>query len=285
MKKQKIAFVATGLLFLCTAFTSGAQENEEKKLHQSDSYKLEITSSKTSNIVFPFAIVSVDRGSKEILVQKAQGVENILQVKAASDSFPESNLSVVTADGKLTTFLVSYVEDPASLNLSVDPKNRANENSIFTPKEDVNESIVRKHAQLVMDSKDYYPGLKNDKNDIALYLKGIFIEDDVLYFRFNITNWSNVGYDVDQFRFFIRDQRKAKRTASQEIEVLPLYISKEPEKIPGKTMDTHVFALPKFTIPDKKYLAVQLMERDGGRHLTLKIKNRHIIGAKVINKK
>lgn len=45
---------------------------------------------------------SVDRGSKDVLAQKAKGVESILQVKAAKTNFDETNLTVINADGKLS---------------------------------------------------------------------------------------------------------------------------------------------------------------------------------------
>jgi len=54
---------------------------------------------KTTNIIFPYSIVSVDIGSRDVLAQKAKGVENILQIKAARDSFPQTNISIITADG------------------------------------------------------------------------------------------------------------------------------------------------------------------------------------------
>ncbi len=45
-------------------------------------YHLAVTFYKTTNLVFPYTIKSVDRGSKDIIAQKANGVENVLQVKA-----------------------------------------------------------------------------------------------------------------------------------------------------------------------------------------------------------
>lgn len=270
---KMFAFIALG------SFCSNAQETE-KKLLEAPSYKLEISDSKTSNVIFPYAIVSVDRGSKDILAQKAAGVENILQVKAARENFEQSNLSVVTADGKLTTFVVSYSENPNSINLSIDRNSEARENNIFLPKGNVNEAEVRKYAEIVFQNRDYTPHGGKENNGIVLTLKGLFIKGGVLYFQFKVTNWTNVGYDIDQFRFFIRDQRRVNRTASQEIEVVPIYVNKEPEQLLGKSVDMYVFALPKFTIPDQKYLAVQLMERDGGRHIDLKVSNRQILKAK-----
>ncbi len=279
---MKKSMLTTGVFLLLVTFCSVAQQQEssDKKLLEIASYNLEISSTKTSNIIFPYAIVSVDRGSKDILAQKAAGVENILQVKAAKDSFVQSNLSVVTADGKLTTFMVSYSVNPSSINLSLDPNAKARENNIFLPKESVNEAEVRKYADFVLQNKEYSPSNGKENSGIVLNLRGLFIKDGVLYFQFKITNWSNIGYNIDQFRFYIRDQKRATRTASQEVEVIPFYVNKEPEQVLGKSVDMYVFALPKFTIPDQKYLAIQLMEKDGGRHVDLKVSNRQILKAR-----
>jgi hypothetical protein len=43
-----------------------------------------------------------------------------------------------------------------------------------------------------------------------------------------------------------------------------------------------VIALPKFTIPDGKYLSIQIMEKNGGRNLFLKVRNRKIMKAESI---
>jgi len=110
----------------------------------------------------------------------------------------------------------------------------------------------------------------------------LFIHESVMYFRIKLENNSNVSYDISQLRFFIRDQKKAKRTASQEIEIHPLYIYNNTEIAVGKSEVCFVFALPKFTIPDKKYLAIQLMEDQGGRHLEIKVKNKKLMQLAVL---
>ncbi|HEY4629069.1 MAG TPA: DUF4138 domain-containing protein, partial [Flavobacterium sp.] len=93
-----------------------------------------------------------------------------------------------------------------------------------------------------------------------------------------------IKYDIDQFRFFIRDSKKVKRTASQEIEITPLHILNNYETIDEESENTFVFAVPKFTIPEKKYLAIQLMEKNGGRHLTIQVKNKKLIQVTVLPK-
>jgi len=65
--------------------------------------------------------------------------------------------------------------------------------------------------------------------------------------------------------------------ASQEIDEKPVFILGNAEHIPASSTQTIVVALAKFTIPDKKYLEVELMEKNGGRHLSLKISNKTLV--------
>jgi len=44
-----------------------------------------------------------------------------------------------------------------------------------------------------------------------------------------------------------------------------------------------VFALDKFTIPDQKQLTIQLMEKNGGRHMELNVQNKAIVRAKPLS--
>ena len=106
--------VVIGIILILFATKSFAQF---KKTSFIQSYHLNITCNKTTNLIFPFSIESVDRGSKDILAQKVTGAENILQVKADKQNFSETNLSVITADGNLYSFIVDYLNEPPQLNI------------------------------------------------------------------------------------------------------------------------------------------------------------------------
>ncbi len=86
----------------------------------------------------------------------------------------------------------------------------------------------------------------------------------------------------NSFVFILEIKIKSKRTATQELEVNPLHVNGDTAIVPGQTEKVFVFALPKFTIPDKKYLAIELMEKSGGRHLHLQVYNRTILRAKLL---
>jgi hypothetical protein len=55
-----------------------------------------------------------------------------------------------------------------------------------------------------------------------------------------------------------------------------LYVKNGVKSITANSEHMVIYALPKFTIPEKKYLAIQVMEQDGGRQLELKVKNRKL---------
>jgi conjugative transposon TraN protein len=225
---------------------------------------LQITTDKTTSLIFPFPIRHVDRGTKDVLVQPVKEADNILLVKAASVKFPETNLSVVTGDGSVYSFKVNYTDQP--------------ENWIFYLPE-LKKSTIATYANCILDNHRTVRGIRDRKWDIAASVNGIYIKDDVMYYQILLCNQSTIDYDIDLLKFYIRDKRKSKRTAAQENELIPLHISGNTRKVKACAFSMIVVALDKFTIPDAKYLAIQLMEKNGGRHLLMKVNNNKIIRA------
>lgn len=276
--KTICAVMITGIFLVLTNINAYSQNAQGSTVSVIEPYPLAITYFKTTNLMFPYAIKSVDRGSKDILAQKATGFENILQVKAGKQGFNETNLTVITADGKLYSYVLSYTDNPSVLNLQFSGADKSADNTLFLA-DNPNEAVIQEDAKKVAAEKGNVRGVKDKKYGIKLRLNGLFIRDDVMYYQIRVTNKSTINYGIGQFRFFIRDQKKSKRTATQEIEIKPLYIQNDTSAIAGQSEHILVFALPKFTIPDKKYLAIQLMEKSGGRHLELDVHNKTIIKA------
>ena len=47
---------------------------------------------------------------------------------------------------------------------------------------------------------------------------GIYIKENVMYYQLRLENQSPIDYDIELLRFYIRDKKKGKRTATQEKE-------------------------------------------------------------------
>lgn len=280
--KKISAVIVTGIILVLMnvqAFSQNVLQTE--KTFVIEPYHLVITFYKTTNLVFPYAIKSVDRGSKDVLVQKAKGVENILQVKAAKPNFDETNLTVITANGKLYSYILNYSNNPSSLNIRFENIKQEQTNAFFSAT-NINEAKTQTDVKNVLKANKNIRGVKDKRYGIKVQLNGLYINEEVMYYRIKLQNKSNINYDIEQLRFFIRDQQKSKRTATQELEIQPLYIHGDTSVVIGKSEHVFVFAVPKFTIPDKKYLIIQLMEKNGGRNLRLIIHNNTIMKARLI---
>lgn len=275
---KSIFLVMLGIVaLLANANTSFAQAYHKHEVIQP--MRLFLSDHQTTNLVFPYAIKSVDRGSIEVLVQKAVGVENILQVKAAYEDMGSTNLTVVTADGSLYSYIVYYRARPSILNIRMERQHDASRpQAVFTDRQD-HEAPTTDMAKTIVSKHRSVKGIKDKQFKVAVRLIGIYIQDDRLFFQLSLENNSTVQYDISQLRFYIRDKKRSKRTASQELELPPLYTQGSTQLIQERSSHNIVVALEKFTIQDKKYLTIELLEEHGGRHLELKVQNKDIINA------
>jgi len=265
----------------CLAMFLAIATNGFSQIITNDS--LNITYSKTTSLVFPFSIKGVDRGSKDVLAQKAKGVENVLQLKAARRRFPETNLTIITADGNLHHFIVNYADNPRTFCI-LEGQSKSNERPLlFT--DGINPVELSNMSRRIL-SKSTQGNIRKDKKfKLKISLKDIYVNQNIIFYKVQISNRSNLNYDIDALRFYIRDKQKVKRTATQEIEVYPVFLTANAETVKGKSKVDVVYALPKFTIPDAKVLEIDLFEKNGGRNLKLKISNTVILNAKTITKK
>jgi conjugative transposon TraN protein len=252
------------------------------KLDSIRAIALQVCSNKTTNLVFPYGIISVDRGSRDLLVQKAKGVENILQLKAGIETFEETNLSVITGDGKLYSFIIQYNPTPTLLNFQIQHDSLTSHEQVLPVLNSINEAGIEQDIALISEQRRSIHFHSDKKFKVKLQLKGIFIHQDVLYFQLRIRNLSAIGFEIDMLQMFTKDKKQALRTATQEISIEPIKIVGKQSIIPSDSSFEMVFACPKFTIPDKKWLIIQLMEKHGSRHLSMKVGNRPIVRARKI---
>ncbi|WP_220466193.1 conjugative transposon protein TraN [Dyadobacter psychrotolerans] len=278
MKNFKLSRIIA-LLFLTISGKAWAQDVQ---LFVIEPFPLEITYNKTVNLIFPYAIKSVDKGSRDILAQKAKGVENILQVKAATKHFEQTNLTVITSDGKLYSFVVNYAEEPSQLNIELIKVPDASKPADAVLEKEPNEQFLKNAAEHASNEQNVSGKINDSSHKTRLSLSGLYINKEVIFYRLKLDNRSNISYDIESLRFFIIDKKRVKRTATQQTEINPLYVHGETSVIDANQSHEFVFALSKFTIPDAKQLIIQLMEKNGGRHLELLVQNRTIIQAKPI---
>jgi hypothetical protein len=123
-------------------------------------------------------------------------------------------------------------------------------------------------------------GLQYSSGKVSLQMFGWYVHDQFMFCKLKIENRSQIGYDIEQLRFYLRDNNTIRRTASQEINQQPLLVSGDTLAIKGRSARVWIIALNKFTIPDDKHFEVEVLEKNGGRHLYLRVYNRQLMLAK-----
>lgn len=243
-------------------------------------YNIEVNDKQQTHFILPEEIVYVDFGN-ELEVNKASGVDNILALRATKENISPTNVSVITSSGKFYTFNLKYSSSPESFSFVIDAPKRErvalfdNNELTSTQKENIRTEINTRFQSISKLTEDFA--------GIRFAVTNIFIDKDILYFKFKITNYSNIDYQPDFVRFYIQDAKILKKTTVQQLEQVPLFFFDQPKRI--NAHDTKIFsvALNKFTIPDKKILIVEMQESSGGRHFIIKVKNRDIIEAEILN--
>lgn len=236
---------------------------------------LPVGKDKQMYLIFPGKITYEDHGSQDISVEKAEGVDNILAVKAVRDFKNESNISVVTDSGKFYTFSLRYTPNPEVFTFVIDKEEQQkvailDEGELTTDeKQKIHDAINKK---LPVDL-----GLTDRISGIDFEINNIFIQNDILLFRISLTNRTQINYTIDFMRLYIQDAKKSKKTAIQQLEQNVLFTYDYPEEIPAHEKRTFCVAVNKFTIPDKKRLVIEIQEKNGGRHFFYKLKNKEIL--------
>ena len=250
------------------------------------SFPISICCNKTTNLIFSYAIKSVDRGSPDVLAQKANGAENVLQLKAGRENFPSTNLSVITMDGKLFSFMLNFDKNPAALNISFvrdsafSSKNTGND-QVQLSGEKLNDLILDRNASIILKQK-YFLHRQIFSDGMKLTIHGIYIKDNALWFLFGAENYSFLDYHPEYLRCFIADTKKATRSAIQETELPLLYPATLLQTVPGKKKKQFVLAFSPFTFSKDKKMIVQISEKNGGRMLLLTVLHKAILKARSV---
>lgn len=243
--------------------------------------ELSITNIETSVLIFPEAIKSVDRGSKDILTKVVKDVSNVLKLKAASESISSTNLHVFTADGKVYAFALKYTPQPARLTIDLTngPNGAANSSPVKFVKDRLNDSEIEQYSERIASMKAIRKRPHSQKKGGSrLSLHGTYLKDGVLFFQLSVTNNAELPYHIDFARTYIRDKRQTKRASVTEKEVQPLYKKMTSDGI--STLDhpvNMVLAFDQFTIADGKYFVIEVFEKNGDRVLTCKLKGKHLL--------
>lgn len=242
---------------------------------------LKVSDTKTSHLVCPDKIRYVQAGDYSLVqAEVVPELSNMVRIKALQPFEKQTSLTVVCSD-RIYSFELRYGNDaPITYPIETFESQSA---MTFSGKmmpdhllKDLSDQVLDKH-------KVQFRKRKTKKDGIKVRLNSIYLKNDALFFELQVTNKTNLAYDVQSFNFWITDKRRAKATNVQEYQVFPEYQRFNVQRIPADVTVREVFVIEKMTIPDQRILKIELNEKalgNTGRKLSLNLKNRDILKAK-----
>ena len=293
MNTQKSHYILIMLLLLLVSKAFGQDSVttyyslEQAKLNP---FRIQVTYNKTSHVIFPSPIRYVDLGSELLVANKAEPIGNVLRIKSAVKDFEEeTNFSVITEDGKFYSFDASYSSYPDILSYDLVKLQRGIERqyatdvlfedlkgSSTTLTELIIENLYRKSNRTIkhIASKSY---------GIEFSVRALHVNDSKFYFTLQVKNQSNVGYAIEWVNFKIVDKKNLKRTVVQD-KILEQVRTYFPERIIADHSDSKgIYMLDQFTLLKDQVLEIEILEKNGGRHLKVQLENEDLVHARLIN--
>jgi hypothetical protein len=110
----------------------------------------------------------------------------------------------------------------------------------------------------------------NDRSGkMKLQLRGIYTQGSVLYFLLRMKNRSSLDYDIEAIHFYIAGSAGNKGPMARYIELMPVYVYDSSAMVRGFSHNYNVIVVPRFTLPAGRRLLIEVLEKNGGRHLRL----------------
>lgn len=242
---------------------------------------LKVSDTKTSHLVCPDKVNYVQAGDYSLVqAEVVPELSNLIRVKAIQPFEKPTSLTVVCAD-HIYSFELTYGNDaPITYPIESFESQQA---MTFSGKmmsdyllKDLCDKVLEKH-------RHQFHKRKAKKDGIEVRLNSISLKNDALFFELQITNKTNMAYDVESFNFWITDKKKAKATNVQEYQVFSQYQRNRVLRIPGEVTVREVFVMEKMTIPDQRILRIEVGEKalgNTGRKLSFNLKNKDILKAR-----
>ena len=119
---------------------------------------------------------------------------------------------------------------------------------------------------------------------VKAWVNKLSLANNKVFFRLDIRNRSNLPYDVDFIRFYVRDLKTVARMATHEQEIVPIYSNlNKHTTILERNEIAKVFGFHRFSLSEDQALNIELYERNGNRHLYLQIKQKDLDNLETIN--
>lgn len=296
---KKHLLILTGFGVIASILPGTTQNIAADSLLRDVNSNISLTQEKVIQLIFPERIEKWRGGfNTETFVKEVYN--NILYLQPLAP-FPASNLHVITADGANYSVNIHYTEsitratylyslqDAFLAPRTVSDPNLTRESvaapptlpylNVTTPTRPTHKPTIGK----ILIEKDFIVNRSGVRyKNLRFQIAGIYYHDDQLYFKCKVSNSTNIPYEFDYIGFSLQTRKQRKTTTANTEEITPLETYYEATAVTADKEVSCVFVLKKFTIGNDNTLVVSIVEKDGGRNMTLNITDDILLQAKRI---
>lgn len=236
-----------------------------------------VSRDKTTAIFFKSAVKIISKSTPDFdLTQKEDA---LITIKARSTDFSPTRINVQdVSTAKIYHISVEYSYGRAGRRIEVGgaaPMTvRVIKSAEFNYNAAVSQLSVGKRKDVVDHEKT---------GGVKAWVDKLSLAGNRIFFRLDIRNKSNLPYEIDFVRFYIRDLKTVARMATHEQEIVPLITTLHKKTSVGHKQEiAKVFGFNRFSLSDDQALNIELYERNGNRHLYLQIKQKDLDDLKTI---
>jgi hypothetical protein len=241
------------------------------------SRSLPVTGRKMTNVIFPVDIAAGVRVSREVLVQKVRGIENVIELKALKRDFAPTNLAVYGKDGRLYSFVLHYVEDTTVLDYRVVRDGVTGEPKVRLDGWPVEPERLRTDARMLAKRRGFLHR-RAVADGLRLELKGAYLCDSLLWLSLELRDRTAMGFPAGSLRVYKEDRKRVKRTATQDLDIAPVY-SEGIGVLLVRSRQATALAFRPFVVGRGKRLVIEVSDREGDRQVVLRVKGKTLMRA------
>ena len=234
--------------------------------------------SKNVAIFFPNPIKQAITGSDNFVFTYNREKEQYFGLLQAQPG-AESNLLVLTSDGKIFSFILKYnielktlnrfireqesigTEKPIAKNISKIPLIEGDYENRVT--------FFKKFSRFLLNRNFKTLASKNE-NGIILRLKAMVYQHSEVYLVMEIQNKSGIDFEVNFLNVSISSSNKKRKSSYQDLTQIPVYKYIFPSIVKNSETKDFVYILPKVVLGKNEKLLIELTEKHG-RKIKLKL--------------
>jgi hypothetical protein len=237
-----------------------------------------ISRDKTTALFFKSAVKIISKSTSDFDITQKE--DALITIKALDTDFSPTKINVQEiSTAKIYRIPVEYSYGRAGRRIEVGGETPMTVKVIKTSDYNYGAVVTQLATGKRKDVVDH-----EKTGGVKAWVDKLSLAGNRVFFRLDIRNKSNLPYEIDFVRFYIRDLKTVARMATHEQEILPLITTLHKKTaIAHKQEIAKVFGFHRFSLSEDQALNIELYEKNGNRHLYLQIKQKDLDDLKTIN--